>query len=206
MEKYLIFDFDGVIGDTYECAVATHVAYGSQPTREKAIEEMHEYFTNKPNHTRNHTKTDEEMAAVYKWTSEFGAIMQKIGFPLFHEFVAAVEAQPTTHKAIASSGSQNYVLPALAKTKINPTHILAFENHHSKEEKVETICKDWGVEVSDVYYFTDSLADVYELEGFISKDKLIGCSWGFCTKEDLLKELNPEHVIDTPAEFTALLS
>ena len=139
---YLIFDFDGVIGDTYEAAIAAHLAYGSRPDRASAIEEMEEYFSKKPNHTRSHTKTPEEMAATTKWTTEFGALMHAGGFGLFDEFVAEVEKLATPYKAIVSSGSQNYVAPALAATNINPTHILAFEDHHSKEEKIEQVCRD----------------------------------------------------------------
>jgi phosphoserine phosphatase len=50
---------------------------------------------------------------------------------------------------------------------------LAFEDHHSKEEKIEQICRDRGVDVSEVYYFTDTKADVYELQDMIAKNKLI---------------------------------
>ncbi len=205
MQHYLIFDFDGVIGDTWDVAVATHVQYGSEPTREAAIAEMHRYFNTRPHHTRTHTLTPEQMAAEYKWTSEFGKIMHELGFGLFDEFVKEIEALDTPYKAIVSSGSQNYVLPALAKTNINPTHILAFEDHHSKEEKIETICTDWGVTPKDVYYFTDSLADVYELQHFIAPDKLIGVAWGFCGREQLLKELQPEYILEKPSDITRVL-
>jgi phosphoglycolate phosphatase-like HAD superfamily hydrolase len=144
MSHYLIFDFDGVIGDTYEAAIASHLQYGSQPTREAAVAEMEEYFNKMPNHTRNHTKTEAEMAAMGKWTTKFGQIMHDIGFPLFDEFVAQIEAIDTPYKAVVSSGSQNYVRPALDNTNIKPTHILAFEDHHSKEEKLNSCVVNGG--------------------------------------------------------------
>lgn len=205
MSLYLIFDFDGVIGDTYEASIAAHIRYGSRPTRTEAIAEMNEYFNKKPNHTRNHSMTEAEMAATGKWTTEFGQIMHDIGFGLFDEFVAAIEATHTPYKAVVSSGSQNYVAPALAKTNINPTHILAFENHHSKEEKIELVCREWGVPVTEVFYFTDSLADVYELENFITPGKLIGVAWGFSGKENLLKELPEEFILNTPTDLARVV-
>lgn len=205
MSLYLIFDFDGVIGDTYEASIAAHIRYGSRPTRAEAIAEMNEYFNKKPNHTRNHTMTEAELAATSKWTTEFGQIMHDIGFGLFADFVTAIEGIDTPYKAVVSSGSQNYVAPALAKTNINPTHILAFEDHHSKEEKIELVCREWGVAVSEVFYFTDSLADVYELEHFITPGKLIGVAWGFSGKENLLKELPPEYILDTPTDLTKVI-
>ncbi len=206
MQYYLIFDFDGVIGDTYEAVVAAHLQYGTAPDREGVILDMQRYFGTRPHHTRTHTLTAEQLKAEYDWTAGFGKIMMESHFELFTDFVNEIELLPTKYKAIVSSGSQNYVLPALAKTNINPTHILAFEDHHSKEDKIETICKDWGVSPSDVYYFTDSLADVYELQNFISPDKLIGVAWGFCGREVLLKQLKPEHILDVPSDIHKVLN
>jgi phosphoglycolate phosphatase-like HAD superfamily hydrolase len=192
---YLIFDFDGVIADTYETVISAHLKYGSKTTREEAIAEMATYFSNKPNHTRAHTNTDKEMAAIQKWTTEFGQIMHDTGFKLFSEFVHEIEKIDTPYKAIVSSGSSNYVVPSIKNTRINPTHILAYEDHHSKEEKIETVCKEWNISVSEVYYFTDSLADVYELQNMIAPDKLIGVSWGFCSFQMFSKELKEECIL-----------
>lgn len=202
--KYLIFDFDGVIGDTYETTIMAHCRHDSKKTRETAVSEMNTYFHNKPNHTRVHTKTAEEMIAIQNWTTTFGQIMHDIGFSLFNEFVSEIEKIDTPYKAIVSSGSQNYVKPALAATNIRPTHILAFEDHHSKEEKIELVCKDWNVPVSEVYYFTDSLPDIYELQNFIAPEKLIGVSWGFCTSESLAQELDQKHILKAPADIRTL--
>ena len=52
-------------------------------------------------------------------------------------FIEISENINSKHKAVVSSGSQLYVIPSVAQTNINPTHILAFENHHSKEEKIQ---------------------------------------------------------------------
>lgn len=167
---------------------------------------MHRYFNRMPHHTKNHTLTPEQLEAEYTWATEFGAIMHEIGFPLFSEFAAAIENINTPFKAIVSSGSSNYVVPALATTRINPTHTLTFEDHHSKEEKIETICKDWDCTPSDVYYFTDSLADVYELENMITPGKLIGVAWGFSGKENLQKELPVTSILQTPTELPRLFT
>lgn len=205
MPLYLIFDFDGVIGDTWEAAITTHLNYKSQPNREAALEEMHRYFNTKPHHTKNHTLTPEQLAKEYTWTTEFGLMMYEVGFPLFTDFVAEIEKIDTPFKAVVSSGSKNYVVPALAQTNIHPTHTLTFEDHHSKEDKIETICKDWDVPIREVYYVTDSLADVYELQNFITPGKLIGVAWGYSGKTNLLKELPDKYILDTPAEIRNIL-
>jgi len=203
--QHLIFDFDGVIGDTWEAAIHAYMVYGSAQTREDAIAEMNAYFSKRHHHARNHTLDEEQLALEYKWASEFGAVMQQHGFSLFDAFVREIEAIDTPHKAVVSSGSQNYVLPALARTAINPTHILAFEDHHSKEEKIERICRDWHVEPNEVYYFTDTLADVYELRELLSPGKLIGVSWGFCSKAQLMTMLDEENILTTPADLSRVI-
>jgi phosphoglycolate phosphatase-like HAD superfamily hydrolase len=205
MHHYLIFDFDGVIGDTREAsAKATALVDGTDV--ETAMANNLAYASNKPRHVRNHTLTESEMHKIYTWTQQFGKAMHEGGFPLFSEFVDAIEALPTPHKAIVSSGSQQYVIPALATTTINPTHILAYEDHHSKEEKIELICADWGVSPKDVYYFTDTLADVYELQDMISEDKLIGVAWGYCGRDALLEVLKPERILDAASDLSTVLA
>lgn len=203
---HLIFDFDGVIGNTWDAAVKSHQSYGSQPSEEKALEEMNRYFSKKPHHAKDHSLTEEELAKEYKWTSEFGEHMNDHGFNLFTDFVSEIEKLESPHKAVVSSGSHNYVDPALASTNISFTHVLAFEDGHSKEEKIDQVCKDWGVDVSEVYYFTDTLADVYELQNIISKDKLVGVSWGFCSKEQLQRELDDSMILDQASDITSILN
>ncbi len=203
---YLIFDFDGVIGDTYETTVKTFIDLGNTPDRESTILEMNRYFSSKPDHSRDHTLTDQELKYRYDWTIAFGKLVHETGFELFSDFVAEIERLNPSHLAIVSSGSHGYVDSAIQKTNLKPTHVLAYEDHHSKEEKIELVCKDWGVEVTDVYYFTDSLADVYELEDMIAKEKLFAVTWGFCSRELLLTELAVEQVLDTPNDFAKLFT
>lgn len=204
--KNLIFDFDGVIGDTYEEGIDVRMMTNNIPSREAAIIELEKYFTNKPNHTRDHTLTTEELQKSYAWIKNYGELLHERGFNLFDDFIDEIRKLTSTNKAIVSSGSQIYVLPAIAKTNIEFTHILAYEDHHSKEEKIEIVSRDWGVPISEIYYFTDALADVYELRDFIHKDKLIGVSWGYCSKEQLSTELLPENILNSPSDLAKIIS
>jgi phosphoglycolate phosphatase-like HAD superfamily hydrolase len=201
---HLIFDFDGVIGDTRE-ASAHATAHVNSITMEEAYRQNNTYARSKPNHVRNHTLTDHEMQAIYSWTVRFGEVMRGSDFPLFSDFIKEIESIHTPHKAIVSTGSQKYIAPSLEKTQINPTHILTYENHHSKEEKIETICRDWGVESCDVFYFTDTLADIFELRDMLAPNKLIAVSWGYCTKEELAQELDEKYILQTPHDIHKVL-
>ena len=204
--KHLIFDFDCVLGDTYEAGIDIRMIINNIPTRDEAIIDLYKYFSQKPNHTRDHTLTSEELQKSYEWIKRYGELLHKKGFSLFDDFINEIRNLENTNKAIVSSGSQIYLLPAIAKTDIEFTHILAYEDHHSKEEKIEIISRDWGVTISEIYYFTDSLADVFELKDFIQEGKLIGVSWGYCSKEQLLSELAPANILDFPSDLAKIVT
>ena len=192
--KYLIFDFDGVLADTFEANLQARINLGRVKTRAAALERIHSYFDNKPTHTRNHSLSEAELADFRKRIVEMGTEIGRLGFPMFQEFIDEIKKITDKKVAIVSTGSIVYVKDKALASGLNPTHILTYEDHHSKEEKIEQICKGWGISVKDVYYFTDSKADVYELENFLDRRKIIGASWGFCGYEKL-KELLPENQI-----------
>ncbi len=195
-KKYLIFDFDGVIGDTYEACLKAKVAMGFSPDLEAALQEMIEYASKKPNHARTALPDQASLDRILAWTKSFGAAMQEQKFALFSEFIHEVERIENAKIAIVSSGSELYVRPAMAGTTLSVSHVLAFEDHHSKEEKIEQIAKDWCVDVRDVYYFTDTLADVYELEHTLDRAKIIGCAWGYLGKDRLEEALPRAQVLE----------
>ncbi|MBC7836553.1 class I tRNA ligase family protein, partial [Acetobacteraceae bacterium] len=210
--KYLIFDFDGVIGDTIEAAVQAHVdmkpvdKHPTYASLEEARAAMQEYASKKPTHVRDHTLTPEALAAEYEWVKSFGLAMKDLNASLFEEFIDEILKIPNAKIAVVSSGSNHYVKPLIEKSRLTPTHVLAFEDHHSKEEKVEQIAKEWGVPISDVWYFTDTKADVYELENLLSKEHLIGCAWGLAGKEELESVLPREQVLESFADIHRLFN
>ncbi len=193
-QKYLIFDFDGVLGDTWKATVEARFAMGSDKSREVSIANLLQYFDGMPHHSRKVSQTPEERKEALNWTQQFGQKMLMHEFELFHEFIKEIKKYKKAKIAIVSTGSVIYIKPALKKTNLKFTHILTHEDHHSKEEKIERICKDWNVDVKDVFYFTDTKADVYELENLLDRNKIIGCAWGFHGLEKL-KEVLPENQI-----------
>ena len=155
---------------------------------------MNHYFDNKPVHTRNHKLTEVELEKLAERIMAMGQEIARLEFNLFENFVREIKNIADKKLAIVSTGSLVYIKHKVLSSGLNPTHILTFEDHHSKEEKIEKICKDWKVNEKDVYYFTDSKADVYELENFLDRKKIIGVGWGYCGY-DKLRELLPEKQI-----------
>ncbi len=192
--KYLIFDFDGVLGDTKMPSLKVFVNMGETKTEQEALEDQIAYFSRKPKYVKDHNLTAQQIQEKSDWVKRFGDELVKVGFSLFDGFIEVIKEMPKTKIAIISSGSSVAMKVSGIKEKLSATHILSFEDHHSKEEKIEQVCKDWGVSLKDVYYFTDTKSDVYELENCLDRKKIIGCAWGYCGY-DLLKEVLPEKQI-----------
>jgi leucyl-tRNA synthetase/FMN phosphatase YigB (HAD superfamily) len=192
--KYLIFDFDGVLGDTWEVQLQAKVDMGDAKDKSTAARTSIEWFSGLSDHIRDIPRTAEEIKRRDNWSSTYGELISKSDFSLFKGFITELKKIKNAKFAVVSSGSSKYVVPALKKSGIKFTHILSFENHHSKEEKVEKICRDWKIDVNEAYYFTDTNQDVYELSKIMNKKRLIGCSWGYLGA-DILKKALPESQI-----------
>src|SRR3989344_1759746 len=139
--KYLIFDFDGVLADTYDPRMAVLLERGDR-TREKILQDTDQHFTTSP-HTRNLNLSEEVLSLRRERIIKFGMALQQKGFNLFNGFIEELKKIQNTKMAVVSSGSSVYVNPKLENCGLTFSHILTFEDHHSKEEKVEQICKEW---------------------------------------------------------------
>ncbi len=191
--KYLIFDFDGVLGDTFEPRNKILQEMNGK-SREEVILAGDQYFT-KSNHTRSANLSNEALDEMKVWMTTFGKLLHEHDYVLFTDFIKEIAKIKGTKLAIVSSGSIIYIKPKIKETGLNFTHILSFEDHHSKEEKVENICKDWNVSVKDIYFFTDSISDVVELENLLDRNKIYGCAWGYQGYDKLATVLDREHIL-----------
>lgn len=193
--KYLIFDFDGVLGDTWEAQLQAKVDMGDSKDKESATTTAKQWFASYSDHMRNSVRTPEQIKSRDEWNNRFGELMSKSKFNLFEGFIKELKELKNTKFAVVSSGSAKYVVPALKKSKIKFTHILSYEDHNSKEEKVEKICKDWKIDVKDAYYFTDTNQDYYELSKIMEMTKIIACSWGYLDIDILRKVFSDKQIL-----------
>jgi leucyl-tRNA synthetase len=191
--KYLIFDFDGVIADTYEQCIQANMIV-DKITRAEAVDKINKYYNSKPNHAKVHSLSDVQLNGRLDWTRKFGEAMVKMEYALFDDFNKIIGNLQNIKVAIISAGSGLYIRNRVPDTGLNPSHVLTYEDHHSKEEKIEQVCKDWGISMQEVYYFADTKADVYELEDALDRKKIIGCAWGY-QGYDVLREVLPEEQI-----------
>ncbi len=201
--KYLIFDFDGVLGNTHDSRVSV-IQEMEDVTKEQAITSGDKYFT-KSNHTRDLNLDETSLQGMREWNARFGSLLHKTGFELFTGFVKELKKIPGTRMAVVSSGSAIYIKPKLENCGLVFSPILSFEDHHSKEEKVEMICKEWGVPIKEVYFFTDTISDVVELNTILNKGQIFGCSWGYQGRERLLTVLEPGNILNDFSDIHKVL-
>jgi phosphoglycolate phosphatase-like HAD superfamily hydrolase len=190
----IIFDFDGVLGDTDDLFARFHQQGDPDLQYEEALQRHQGYFFN-TTHSHRDNPTQEYLDTKAKWLADFMEFAKGAGLlpvPLFNNFIAILVELDIPNKAVVSSGTNEYLIPALNTTKLNPSHILGFEDHHSKEEKIAIVCKDWGVNPKDTIYFTDTISDVIEVQDMV--DIVIGCAWG-THNHPLLSQVLPEHQI-----------
>ncbi len=192
--KYLIFDFDGVIGDTALAArLVIQKTFNLSPQK---AEEFQQGYFDKPRHSKKNTSEDINKFTIHhnEFTNFFKNHINQKTINLFTGFISEIERLENVKLAIVSSGSKEYILPMLENCTLKFDYIYDFQDSMSKEEKVEMVCKNWGVSNQEIYYFTDTKSDVLELEEFMDKSKIIGCSWGYQGYEKL-QEVLPESQI-----------
>jgi|LakMenEpi03Aug12_release.lakeMendotaPanAssembly.Ray.scaffolds.fasta_scaffold66135_3 small GTP-binding protein len=193
-QKHLIFDFDGVLGDTLESLLQAHVVY-ENVSYEQATENMIKYFS-KTQHAKK-DKIDEAAVITQKdkWHEAYKPIALEFG-ELFDGFIEAVLNLKNVRKAIVTSSTNEIVLPLLGDLAEEFEFILDYHDHLSKETKIEQICGEWGISEKEAYYFTDTISDVLELDQYMDPAKVLGCSWGFLGKEKLQTVLPDSQILD----------
>ena len=113
---------------------------------------------------------------------------------VFKIFIDSIKELIGCKFAIVSSGGELYVKKYASEFGIEFDQILTIEDSLSKEDKVETVCHSWKIEVKDCYYITDTVSDVLELREIMNESKILGVSWGW-SGIDNLKKVLPQNQI-----------
>jgi len=191
--KYIIFDFDGTIADSWDATLKTHAEMTGKTIGETSTEMLNHRLVT-PRYTKDRVYTQAETEELLKFRKDEYALKEKHELKLFQSFIEEIKKLENVKMAVVSTAYQPVLNKFCTESGLIFTHITGFGPNFSKEVKMEEIAKDWNVDLKDIYFITDTIRDVVEAKGFLDPSKIIGCGWGFHGLERL-KEVLPEHQI-----------
>lgn len=196
MIKYVVFDFDGTLADTFD-AIKDFVKEELINVTEEDIELF----------------KDEGIKGVMKKKNisfaELTRLTLKITPKLRHKeniniFTGMLEVIQTLTKSykigILSSNSEENILKFLRKYNIADLFEFIFSQSSifGKHTVMRSMCKKHRLNPSEIMYVGDEDRDI--IASRRAKIKNIAVTWGFNSEERLLK-VNPDHIVYSPIEI-----
>ena len=201
---HIIFDFDGVLGDTLQGYITAHLNIlrkgGNVDITHEKLEKMYHEYCKVSN--QDHKKVAKDLTVKRAELNQ--AYLAELGekpIPLFEDFIATLKKLHTSNMAVVSGAIDEVLNKAIAQTTLRFSHVLGFKEDFSKIDRVKQICKDWDVELSEIFYVTDTLNDVLDLEVILDRSQIIGVDWGWHGGQVLNQELPNEQILYEPEEI-----
>ena len=193
-EKYLIFDFDGVILDSWEATLEAHYRLQTELTKDQIKDKLLNDRLVKPRYTSDKKYTPEQLKELMEFRKREYDIKAEFGLKLFRGFVGELKKLKNVKMAIVSTAYQPVLEKFAGEAGLNFDFISGFSEDFSKENSIKRIAEDWGTDLNELYFFTDTIRDIIEVKKILNRNRIIGCGWGFHGYQRL-KEVLPEEQI-----------
>jgi phosphoglycolate phosphatase len=196
MIKLIIFDFDGVIADTFELHYQTTLKFIPKATREELIA----HSLNNPIEKPIIKFQKEDFKPYFELFSK--NFSKNLFFPVKKVVKELSKKYPLV---IVSSTGDAAVESAVELGGFNKDFkkIYGMDTHTSKIEKFKMIFRDFGVTSEECIFITDTIGDINEAKHL--EIKTIAVTWGFHNKE-VLKTAKPFALIDTIEQLDKYIS
>ena len=197
MKKYIVFDFDGTVADTYQDI--SDIVDNFRKDKYKKID-----FRDVKDHGIRYLIKKAKIPFwevpkfVYKITSE---LKHRTNIKLFPEIFDVFKKLSKNYKlGIVSSNSEKNIRTVLKRYKIeNLFEFVYTENFiFGKHSVLRRICKRYGINHNNMIYVGDEDRDIVAAKK--AKIKIIAVTWGF-NSEKLLKKEKPDYLVHTPKEI-----
>lgn len=206
MKKVLLFDFDGTIADSFESfldiADRLSVKYNIQSISRKDIEKLrledarslikklNVPFYKIPFLASDMKKMQQEHILQIKPFKDLPKVLQEI------------KSMGYTLGILTSNGRENVEL-FVKKNNINVfDYIYSNANIFGKDKAIRKFLKEKGLTTNQVMYVGDEIRDILACQNV--GVKIISVTWGFNSKEGLIK-YHPDFLVDHPNELVKLL-
>jgi len=202
MNKFILFDFDGVIVDSFEIAFSVKNMMCPSITREA----YRALFEGNINDTiMDDIMHDDKCRHDLDFNAEYiPKIKEQV--QVFSGMKEAIQQLAISYNlVIISSTDSALVKEVLERDNLAKCFKEIFGNdvHKSKVEKIKMVFSKFGVTSGDCVFVTDTLGDMREAEKM--KIGSIGVSWGFQQLETL-KKGNSFKIVDRPDQLVLTIA
>ncbi len=200
--QFVLFDFDGVIADTFAAASAL----AQRVCKHETVETYRSAFEgniydaidiNAPDGGRpDHGPACEH--TLDWWTEYQKLLVDARAFDGIDQVIKELAGK--YQLAIVSSATVSIIEPMLERFGVRSlfSDILDADVHPKKTRKIEMLFEKYGVGARECVFVTDTLGDIREAAHHAVG--AIACTWGFHSRETLEKGV-PFRIIDTPHEI-----
>ena len=198
MIKHIIFDYDGVLVDSFNFHLNKYNEIFDVGLTRQELADAHNgnFYENK---SEKFDLVDiQKYATTVATDQEFLPLREGV-----QDTLHTLAQSKTLH--LVTSGFERQILPNLEHHKIEDlfAHLLFADHGKSKHEKILRLLKDESANPDDAIFVTDTLGDVLE-----AKEVPITCialTCGF-QPEEIIRKGEPDYMFDTWAELHALLT
>lgn len=199
--NFILFDFDGVIGDSWKVAfeAAKVICPGiTEVDHKKRFEGNINDVKHSETFHNNDCNHGLDWFDIYLPKMKEGA---KI-FPGMKELVLDLEKEYTL---IIISSTLSFPIEEFLALHDLSSHfdwVMGNDVHKSKVEKIRMVFEKYNIGPEECVFITDTLGDMHEAEEM--KVPSIGVTWGFCALETLQKGSYLK-LVDTPEELRSAI-
>ncbi|MDO8444266.1 MAG: HAD hydrolase-like protein [bacterium] len=200
--KFVLFDFDGVIADSFETAFGAYSEINPRITKEYYRSRFEGNVNDWDDPDKIHLdKKKDETAFFEKYWPRFGAEVK-----LFPGIKAVLASLAEKYKlVIISSTLTSQIEGFLKKNRLDSFFAEVWGNdiHTSKVEKIKMVFEKFNISPDDCVFITDTLGDVREADE--TGVGAIGVTWGFHNDETLLRDKS-FGLVHKPSELPGIIS
>ena len=200
----MLFDFDGVIADSYKVAWET-----AQTLCKRITEEEYKMAFEGNVHERHDALMSRDHGPECRHDLDWFSVFT----PMFEDKAQLFKGM----REVVESLSHLYVLIVVSSTVTSPiqgflekhhlgryfSEVMGADVHTSKREKIRMIFEKYKASASECVFITDTLGDMREARA--CGVGAIGVSWGFHSRETLEKG-EPFRIVEHPSEIVSAIS
>lgn len=204
MIKYIVFDFDGTIADTFE--VIKNIAINEYGKEFGGDDIDFELFKNEG------TKSFLKKMNVPLWKLPEMALKvtsklsESNNINLFSGIIDLLNILKVNYKlGIVSSNSKENIIDTLKKNYIEDMFEFVYSDSSifGKHLVLKKMCRKYKINPLDVMYVGDEDRDIVAAKKV--KIKNIAVTWGFNSKDKLSRVL-PDYIVDSPMQILEIIS